>query len=122
MAFSTFALVVSTFALIRNGTNLTIMELNVFGCVSFDGFLAIAVIFRSFGQLHRESSNLVTYLKTKFLFENNYVVAFGTKSTKRFLLSLTPLKIKFGQVNFIEQMTPIVVLQYVQLANLLLCT
>ncbi len=114
----------SFFALIRNGVNLPIMEMALFCSVGFAGFVAIVVIFSAYGRLHQESYDLVEYLKTRFMCENIYARTGGIKLTKRFVISLRPVKVKLGQVNYVDQMTPIVMIDicFSQLANLLLCT
>lgn len=124
LAFSIFAFVLSTFALVKNGTNTAPIEINLFGSAAMDGCYALVVIFGTFGRLHMETSNIVKYLQIRFMSENKNIRGYNLKLNKRLMLSLTPVKVQFGSVNFIDRMTPIVALDFcfVQLANLLLCT
>ncbi len=112
------------FWLAKNGSDLTILQVILFGCCSLDTFLAILVVLGTFASLHSESTDTVNYLQTEF---SEKYVAFrrhGSKQLKMRLISLIPLHVKLGSVNYIDQMTPMTLFEFCidQLINLLLCT
>jgi hypothetical protein len=123
LAFSGFAGVLSAFALIKNGSHLTMLELNLFICILIDGIAVIVVIFGAFGRLDSESEETLTFLRTRFLAD--YVDAkLNVKQIRRFVLSLTPLQVNFGSVNHIDRLTPMTSMDLCidQLQSLLLCS
>ncbi|CAL8122224.1 unnamed protein product [Orchesella dallaii] len=120
-------IIISTYALISMGWHISIPHFILFSSALLDSIVADVFCFGAFAQVHSESSSTLVYLKKKFLpkmeLEKRSLLKRGElKLLKKFVLSMYPLKVRIGGVNFVEKFTPIAILDFcvAQIVSLLL--
>lgn len=115
-----FAVVVCLYSLLTLGSDVSLFQLLVFAMVLVDSFMVIIVMFGTFGKFNQKSCTVLSAIRTK------YVPKVGNKSVRNWLrkcmTSMPPMKVKLGQVNFVDNFTPLVMINFCfsQLVNLLL--
>ncbi|CAL8122150.1 unnamed protein product [Orchesella dallaii] len=123
------AAIISTYVIISEGTQLNILHLIMFSCVLIDSIASIVLGFGTFGLVHTESTITLDVLKEKLIprleleaVRSTQVKYLKLKLVKKFVASLYVLKVRIGNVNFVEKTTPITVLDFclAQIVNLLL--
>ncbi|CAL8148640.1 unnamed protein product [Orchesella dallaii] len=114
------ALVISLFALLHIGWEMSFSHWLLNFLTAIDTFLGILLVYGSYAKVCTNSRKIVMELKTRppkdcFLRKNMALL-------KRYVKSFPSLKIFFGSVNFLEELTPIVMLHFClnQLVSLLL--
>lgn len=122
--FSGYLFVIGAFAIINNGSEAITLQLIVFVLVIVNGIAVLLVIFGAFAKLSMESDDTLKYLKRRFLSDYYSSKGSSSKEIKRFVLSMAPLQVNFGSVNYIGQSTPILLVNFCihLLQSLLLCT
>ncbi len=103
--FSAYVFVLSMYALVNNGSELSYFQLIILVCIGIDGFVMITVCIGTIGSLYKES------VDTKELIYRKLMLAQAPKYNKMWILrysrSLRPLMIKVGSVIFIDRLTTI---------------
>ncbi|CAL8135913.1 unnamed protein product [Orchesella dallaii] len=114
------AFIISVFMLISLGSNGTLPELILFGLCGFDGAIVLLVCNTLMGQIYSGSKQFRTKIKEHIL--SNQVLNKQRKWTQRYLKSCAVLKCNIGDVNFIEELTPLVMIDFCinQIVSLLL--
>lgn len=113
------AFIICCYALISNGSEISIPHLFLFSSGLLNGFLGICICFGCFGKVYGDSVEVIAFLRSKIL---NRVAAKDKKFMRRYVLSLQPIKVRVGNVLFVDNMTPIVLLHFCfsQIVNLLM--
>ncbi|CAL8129017.1 unnamed protein product [Orchesella dallaii] len=116
----TFGFIISFFTLISLGTKISFPEFLLFGSASIDGATVILICYSFMGQLHSTSKLVCTPTREQLLYNN--VTRLQRKWIQRYTKSLSNLKSYVGDVNFVEELTPLVMLNFCiyQTASLLL--
>lgn len=113
------AFIICFYALISNGSNVSIPHLFLFSSGLLNGFLGISVCFGTFGGVHGESLDTLAFLKSSII---PRVAPVEQKMLTKYVASLQPIKIRVGSVNYVDNMTPIVLLHFCfsQIVNLVM--
>lgn len=115
-----FGVIVSLYCFISFGSNISLPECPKFGVVLVDAVAIIVIVFGTFAKVNQKSHDVLGTIKEKV------IPNFGNKKAGRwlckFLRSLHPLKVRLGDVNFVDNMTPLTFLDFSLgiLVNLLL--
>ncbi|CAL8122148.1 unnamed protein product [Orchesella dallaii] len=122
-------IIISAYALIHLGCQISIPHLILFFSLLVDCIVTIVLGFGAFALVHTESTVTIKYLKSLLIpelelksFQSVGIGRFQLKMMKTFVASLYILKVRIGNVNFVEKTTPITVLDFClgQIVNLLL--
>ncbi|CAL8122146.1 unnamed protein product [Orchesella dallaii] len=119
--------IISTYAMISMGTQLSIPHVILFSCVLVNSLACIVLMIGAFALVHVESTRMFRYIKEKLIpnLETNcssYSERCKVKVIKKLVASLYILKVRIGSVNFVEKTTPIAILDFclAQIVSLLL--
>jgi len=120
----------SMYAMIRMGTAISLSNLLLFSCALVDSVATDVLMFGAFASVHTQSSVALAYLKESVIPQLHLDQHRSGESRRRFelkvfkwaVVSLYPLKVRIGAVNFVEKITPIVMLNFFveQITSLLL--
>ncbi|CAL8128789.1 unnamed protein product [Orchesella dallaii] len=116
----TNGLVVSAYVMLSNGRSVTFQQLFMFLNGGLNCFLIIVIQFGAMSKLYGESvmtiQNVGKSLAQVTLDPNRSIWI------RKYMRSLTPLKVSLGSVNFMDELTPINLLNFclMQIVNLLL--
>ncbi|CAL8136974.1 unnamed protein product [Orchesella dallaii] len=115
-----FVFIVSLYALILMGSHASVPHILFFSSVVLLGLLVIVVCFGTFAGLHTQSTKLIVFLRKKV----NLSVWKPHKKRliERYSWSLREIKVSIGQVNFVDKLTPVIMLNFCisQIVSLLL--
>ncbi|CAL8145479.1 unnamed protein product [Orchesella dallaii] len=111
---------VSNFALFRIGFGMRLPFLLMNAMTSFDTFIIIYFYYGCYGRVCQDSFNILSGLMRKP--PPGPKGKLDRKLLKHYVVSFSPLKIFLGAVNFLEKLSPIVILDFClkQVVNLLL--
>lgn len=118
---TTFLFISCAYALAFAGFAMPAVKMGEFSWLAFCCWLAIAAGVGTFGRVNGESKEALSLIYRKVrLFPQ--VRRCDRQQLIKFMLSLQPLKIKVGYVNFVEKFTPIILLHFCvsQIVSLLL--
>jgi len=112
--FSLLIIIISLYVMISLGSSISIPHLVLFSCALTDGLLTAVVCFGSCANVHSQSEKMLEFIKKKTSFEGLLSCRKQCESRiiKRCVTSMFPLNIRIGDVNFVEKLTPIVVLDF----------
>ncbi|CAL8092342.1 unnamed protein product [Orchesella dallaii] len=112
--------IVSTYVMLSNGSNVTVLQLFQFLNGGSNCFLVILIQIGAMAKLYGESSMVIQNLKKSVTRRD--MSGRKRKWIQRYLKSLTPLRVAVGSVNFIDELTPINLLDFCvsQIVSLLL--
>ncbi|CAL8068839.1 unnamed protein product [Orchesella dallaii] len=115
-----FGLIISVFTLIFLGSDMFLPQFILYSLTGFDAAILLLVCNTTMGQMYSASKQFCTRKKDKIL--SNQVVNVQRKWIQRYLKSCAILKCNFGDVNFIEELTPLVIFDFCfnQIVSLLL--
>ncbi|CAL8092348.1 unnamed protein product [Orchesella dallaii] len=116
----TNGLIVSAYVMLSNGSNVTILQIIMFLNGGSNCFLVILIQIGAMAKLYGESTRVIQNLKKSVT--QGEVSGKKQKWIERYLKSLTPLRVAVGSVNFIDELTPINLLNFCvnQIVSLLL--
>lgn len=123
LAANIYTFIICLYSLITVGSGISLAHLFLFSCGFLNAFLGIVVCFGLFGQVQKASGHVLMLLLTRALpSTKNYSTQQDRRCMKINLKSLRPLHVRIGNVNFVDALTPVVLLDFctVQLVNLLL--
>ncbi|CAL8136344.1 unnamed protein product [Orchesella dallaii] len=111
------------YTLIYVGSDMSIPHLLFFTGAFMNALATNFICFGKFASLHTHSESVLEFVKRKpyahlyFMKGKN-----GKKLTQRIVASLYPLKVYIGEVNFVEKLTPVILLEFCvgQVVSLLL--
>ncbi|CAL8098701.1 unnamed protein product [Orchesella dallaii] len=116
--------VVSSYVIIKMGSHVSPTHFLFFWCALVDALAAIIVIYGEFASLHTQSRLVLTMFRSQVIptLTAAKFSSFKQKLIRKYVATFYPLNVQLGSVNFVDKMTPIVLLQFCveQLANLLL--
>jgi len=101
-------LILSSFSLISNGFNLSLFELLLFATVSQDTILVLLIYGTTMGQLYSTSKKFCFNVKKQVLTKR--MSMHDRKWADCYTNSFRPLKCYLGCVNFVDELTPLVML------------
>ncbi|CAL8128997.1 unnamed protein product [Orchesella dallaii] len=112
--------VVCTYVMLSNGTNVTVLQIFMFLNGGLNCFLVILIQIGAMAKLCGESSRVILDLKKSV--GQREMSGRKRKWIKSYLKSLTPLRVALGSTNFIDELTPINLLDFCveQIVSLLL--
>jgi len=112
--------IISTYSLINFGSELSVPELLLFAVIVVDTFLALLFYTTVLGQVKTASATLIDQVKLRKVVKVGSQV--DRKWIEKFVTSFWELKSCMGDGNYVEQGTPLVVLDFCisQVVNLLL--
>jgi len=119
--FNTIAFVLSMYVLISRGTSLGLPELFMFSQASVNTFVVTLVFFTVSAMVNTESKAAIKYFHSKVVVNVN-PAGRGKRWGRKFFMSLPPLKVGLGSVNFVDKLTPITLFNFSfsQIVSLLL--
>ncbi|CAL8068825.1 unnamed protein product, partial [Orchesella dallaii] len=106
----TIAFIISVFALITLGTDVSLPQLIIYGLTGIYTATVLLVCNTIMGQMHSASKQFCTRNKERIF--SNEVGNVQRKWIRRYLKSCAVLKCYIGDVNFIEELTPLVMLNF----------
>lgn len=106
-----YAFTTAMYALLKYADQGTIPQLVIFGNVTLATFIIIIFVFGIFAKVNGVSLEVLDVLEQRVLSEIIVSVK-ERKWMKRFIKSLSPLKVCIGQVNYVDNFTPLVMLQF----------
>ncbi|CAL8130034.1 unnamed protein product [Orchesella dallaii] len=104
------AVIISVFTLISVGTEVFLPRFILHSLNGFDTAILLLVCNTIMGQMHSASKQFCTKNKDQIL--SNKLASKHTKWIQRYLKSCAFLKCNVGDVNFIEELTPLVMLNF----------
>ncbi|CAL8132758.1 unnamed protein product [Orchesella dallaii] len=112
--------IISTYVMLSNGRNVTVLQLFMFLNGGSNCFLTILIQIGAMAKLYRESDKTIKELKRNLA--KGKMIGMKCNWIRRYLKSLTPLKVAVGSVNFIDELSPITLLDFCvnQIVSLLL--
>ncbi|CAL8068837.1 unnamed protein product [Orchesella dallaii] len=103
-------LIISVFTLIFLGTDVLLPQFVLYSLTGFDAAIALLVCNTTMGQMYSASKHFCTKKKDQIFL--NQVVNVQRKWIQRYLKSCAVLKCNVGDVNFVEELTPLVMLDF----------
>lgn len=100
----------SFYVFVKFGFQITFPLLLLFIAVWMDGFIGITVVLGMFAKLHQNSKEVLVFIKEKVIPGLS-----GRKERLRFgkiLNSFSSLKVRIGDVNYVDQLTPLRVVEF----------
>ncbi|CAL8092351.1 unnamed protein product [Orchesella dallaii] len=112
--------IISTYVMLSLGADVTVLQIFMFLNGGFNCFLIILIQIGAMANLYGESITTIKDLKKSAA--QGKIGVRKRKWVERYLKSLTPLKVAVGSVNFIDELTPINLLDFCvnQIVSLLL--
>ncbi|CAL8092345.1 unnamed protein product [Orchesella dallaii] len=112
--------IISTYVMLSNGSNVTVLQMFQFLNGGSNCFLVILIQIGAMAKLYGESTRVIQNLKKSMT--QREISGRKRKWIQRYLKSLTPLRVAVGSVNFIDELTPITLLDFCvnQIVSLLL--
>lgn len=113
-------IVASLYCFISLGADILLPQFIIFSVILINSVTVIVVVFGTFGQLNDKSIHVLDKIKKKV------IPKFRNKTERKWLSkcvrSMPPLKVRLGNVNFVDSTTPLVLLDFSLgiLVNLLL--
>lgn len=115
-----YSFTVAMYALLKYANQVSLPQLVIFVNATLATGIVIIVVYGIFAKVNVISQNVLAFLRERVLPEMKGS-AVERKWMKRYLRSLSPLKVRVGQVNYVDNFTPLVMLQFCfgQICNLM---
>lgn len=106
------AIVLGLYALITSWQVMTFLQLLVLISSTVLGFSVLVFCFGNLGGIYVDSMRILDCFKREIYSTHYSSDRYWSRKHKRSVDSLQPLKIKFGSVNFVDKLTPILFLEF----------
>lgn len=107
---ATSGLIICLYCFISLGSGITLPQLMMLGLILLDAVLGIFIVFGTFGKVNQKSRDVLVTVKEKV------IPSFPRKGERKWLhkfwVSLPPLKVSVGDVNYVDNTTPLVLLEF----------
>lgn len=115
-----YSFTIAMYALLKFTDHVSLPQLVIFGNITLACFIVIIVVYGIFAKVNETSIKVLAYIREYVLPEINGS-NLERKWLKRYVKSLSPLKVQIGQVNHVDNFTPLVMLQFCvgQICNLM---
>jgi len=105
-------LVLGLYTVLSLGSQISIPELSLFLTCAVDGFLFLMLYVTIMSQLYSSSKQVVKGKAKERLLSNIMIIPQQRRWIERYMVSLQPLKAYIGYVNYVDGLTPLVMLSF----------